>query len=208
MNSPLDRPSAPLPAQYQRFVSRDEVNSLPVRRYEGAVALVETREALEHAWADLRGEPAVGWDTETRPSFRKGEWHPPALLQAAGARTVHLLRLQQVDCAATVRELFGAPGIVKAGISVTDDLKQLEATVPGLQARAVVDLGTAARRAGLEQTGLRNLAAIFLGFRLPKGTKTTNWAAARLSSQQIGYAATDAWACRELYLRFRELGMI
>ena len=64
------------------------------------------------------------------------------------------------------------------------------------------------KRAGLEQTGLRNLSALFLGFRIPKGTKTTNWAAARLSPQQINYAATDAWACRELYLRFLELGLV
>ena len=208
MSSRVDRPATPLPTQYLRYVSREEVNELPVRRYEGEVTLVETREALERAWQDLRGEPAVGWDTETRPSFRKGEWHPPALLQAAGARTVHLLRLQRIDCAATVRALFGEPAIVKAGISVTDDLMQLGTTIPDLQANAVVDLGRAAQRAGLEQTGLRNLAAIFLGFRLPKGIKTTNWAATRLSAQQIGYAATDAWACRELYLRFRELGMI
>ena len=204
----MEQRATHLPPQYLRYVSREEVNELPVRRYEGAVTLVETPEALERAWQELRGEPAVGWDTETRPSFRKGEWHPPALLQAAGARTVHLLRLQRIDCAATVRALFGEPGIVKAGISVADDLMQLGGTVPDLQAQSVVDLGLAARRAGLEQTGLRNLAAIFLGFRLPKGTKTTNWAAARLTSQQIGYAATDAWACRELYLRFRELGMV
>jgi ribonuclease D len=198
----------PLPAEVLRYVSRDEVNALPVGRYEGAVTVVETREALERAQADLRGEPAVGWDTETRPSFRKGESHPPALLQAAGARRVHLFRLLRLDCAPAVRELFGAPGSVKAGISVADDLRQLEGTVPGLQARSVVDLGGIARRAGLEQTGLRNLAALFLGFRLPKGTKTTNWAAARLSAQQVGYAATDAWVCRELYLRFRALGMV
>ena len=208
MNSRMEQRATPLPAQYLRYVSREEVNELPVRRYEGAVALAETPDALERAWQELRGEPIVGWDTETRPSFRKGEWHPPALLQAAGARTVHLLRLQRIDCAATVRALFAERGIVKAGISVADDLMQLGGTVPDLQAQSVVDLGLAARRAGLEQTGLRNLAAIFLGFRLPKGTKTTNWAAARLTAQQIGYAATDAWACRELYLRFRELGMV
>ena len=196
-----------LPDQYLRYMSRDEVNSLPVGRYEGPVTVVESRAALERAQADLRGEADIGWDTETRPSFAKGEWHPPALLQAAGARAVHLFRLQRLDCAPAVRELFGAGQSVKAGISVKDDLRALEGTMPGLEARAVVDLGQVARRAGLEQTGLRNLAAIFLGVRLPKGTKTTNWAASRLSPMQVSYAATDAWACRQLYLRFRELGM-
>ena len=60
----------------------------------------------------------------------------------------------------------------------------------------------------MEQTGLRNLAGIFLGFRVAKGAKTTNWSSPRLTAQQINYAATDAWACRELYLKFKELGMI
>jgi ribonuclease D len=61
---------------------------------------------------------------------------------------------------------------------------------------------------GLKQTGVRNLAGIVLGIRLTKGTKTTNWAAPRLTPQQITYAATDAWACRELYLRFRQLNLV
>jgi ribonuclease D len=202
------RSGAPLPAEYRRFVSREEVNALPVRRYEGAVMVLDTPQALERAREELDGETVVGWDTETRPSFAKGESHPPALLQAAGARVVLLFRLQRTDCSRAVRALFGAPGIVKAGISVADDLRQLEKTFPGLDAHAVLDLGKVAHGAGLGQTGLRNLAALFLGFRVPKGTKTTNWAASRLSAQQIGYAATDAWACRELYLKFRELGML
>jgi organic hydroperoxide reductase OsmC/OhrA len=69
-------------------------------------------------------------------------------------------------------------------------------------------MGIVAKRHGLKQTGVRNLAGIFLGFRIPKGTKTSNWAAPRLSPQQITYAATDAWACRELYLCFKRLGLV
>jgi ribonuclease D len=64
----------------------------------------------------------------------------------------------------------------------------------------VVDVGTLAKRRGVEQTGLRNLAGIVLGFRIPKGRRTSNWAAARLTRQQIAYAAMDAWAARALYL--------
>jgi ribonuclease D len=73
---------------------------------------------------------------------------------------------------------------------------------------AVVDLGAVAKRQGLEQSGVRNLAGLFLGLRIPKSTGTSNWAAPRLSEQQIVYAATDAWVCREVYLRFGDLGML
>ena len=81
-------------------------------------------------------------------------------------------------------------------------------TTDSALAQAVVDLGQVAKRNGLKQTGVRNLAGIFLGTRIPKGAKTTNWAARRLTPQQITYAATDAWVCRELYLRFAQLELI
>jgi ribonuclease D len=74
--------------------------------------------------------------------------------------------------------------------------------------KSVVDLGAVATRHGLKQTGVRNLVGLFLGFRIPKGTKTSNWARPRLTPQQIAYAATDAWACRELYLAFRSRGLV
>jgi ribonuclease D len=158
------------------------------------------------AMDDLRHESLAGWDTETRPAFRKGEVHRPSLLQVATARAVYLFQLQKLDLSAAVTELFAAPGLLKAGISVADDLQQLKLQYP-IDEKSVLDLGRLAHRHGMKQTGLRNLAGIFLGFRVPKGAKTTNWAARELSAQQINYAATDAWACRVLYLRFRELGI-
>ena len=72
----------------------------------------------------------------------------------------------------------------------------------------MLDVGVAARRAGLKQTGVRNLAGIALGFRIPKSASTSNWAAPRLSPAQIAYAATDAWVCRELFLCFERLGLL
>ena len=90
---------------------------------------------------------------------------------------------------------------------MADDLRNLK-KVFEFDERSVVDLGKVAKRHGLKQTGVRNLAGMFLGTRIPKGAKTTNWAARRLTPQQITYAATDAWACRELYLRFEELKMV
>ena len=183
------------------------MNALPVGGYEGDIVMVETRRDFDRAWEDLAAEASVGWDTETRPAFRAGESYLPSLVQAATARAVYLFPLAKMDFSKVVGGLFAEPSIVKAGISVADDLKKLKAVFPFDEA-SVLDLGHAARRAGLKQTGLRNLAAVFLGFRVPKGAKTTNWASARLTAQQVRYAATDAWACRELYLRFQELGFL
>ena len=197
----------PLPPEYLRSISREEMNTLPIRRYEGAVHLVESPAMLERAAADILREAVVGFDTETRPAFRKGESHLPSLAQVATARAVYLFPLQRLDCSAMLGELLGAPHIVNAGVALADDLRQLRQLFEFSPA-AALDLGHVARRHGLKQTGLRNLTGIFLGTRIPKGTKTTNWAAPRLSPQQVTYAATDAWACRELYVKFAALNLL
>jgi len=155
---------------------------------------------------DIRAERVLGFDTETRPAFRKGEQHPPCLVQAATGRAVYLFPLQRMDFSASIAEFLGAREIVKVGVSLAHDLRQLELVFPLAEA-SMLDAGAIARRLGLEQTGLRNLAALFLGFRIPKGNRTSNWAARRLSRAQMLYAATDAWACRELFFRFQELGV-
>ena len=196
-----------LPAEFQRQVSREELNALPVGRWEGEIVMVETRGDFDRAWEDLAGEASVGWDTETRPAFRVGESYLPSLVQAATARAVYLFPLARMDLSKVVGGLFAEPTIVKAGISVADDLKKLK-QVFAFEEAAVLDLGHVAKRHGMKQTGLRNLAGVFLGMRVTKGAKTTNWAAPRLTEQQLLYAATDAWVCRLLYLKFRELGFI
>ena len=193
----------PLP----RAITREEIAGLPIRRYDGDVNLVATVAELERAMADIRAESAVGFDTETRPAFRKGESYLPCLIQVATARTVHLFQLSRLDCSAASAELLGNSAIAKAGVGLKYDLGRLKLLFP-FDAAGELDLGVVAKRHGLEQSGVRNLAGMFLGFRIPKGAGTSNWAARQLTPQQIGYAATDAWACRELYLRFEALGML
>jgi ribonuclease D len=193
----------PLP----RTISREDVISLPIRRCELEVAVIESPRQLDPAMAELRKESVVGLDTETRPAFRKGEVHLPALVQVGASRAVYLFPLQRMDFSAALTELMQAPGIVKAGVSLAYDLRQLKLLF-AFEPASVVDLGIVARRAGMEQTGVRNLAAMFLGYRIPKGNKTSNWAAKQLTGAQITYAATDAWVCRELYLRFAEMGLL
>ena len=195
-----------LPDHLLRAISKDEVNLLPVRRYEGEVRLAETPAQVEDAIAALLAEPVVGFDTETRPAFRPGESYSPSLAQAATAHAVILFPLQRVDCSGLARVL-GDERVAKAGVAMRDDLKGLRKLFE-FEERAIVDLGTVAKRHGVQKTGVRTLSALFLGFRIPKGAKTTNWAARRLSPQQITYAATDAWACRELFLKFRELNLL
>ena len=190
-----------------RSISKEDLANLPIRRYEGKVSLVETSRELEQARADIRQERVVGLDTETRPSFKKGEVHLPCLVQAATAQAVYLFQLSRLDVFPALVELLAKPLIIKTGIGLAYDLRQLKQVFP-FTVENIVDLGVVARRRNLGQTGVRNLAGMLLGFRIPKGNRTSNWAAQRLSPAQINYAATDAWACRELYLKFETLGLL
>src|SRR5712691_6361005 len=202
-------PASPVVVQNEiaRSISREDMAKLPIRRYAGKVCVVATPQDLGEALEDLREEAVVGLDTETRPAFRKGESHLPCLVQAATARAVYLFQLRRTEVFPVLAELLSDPRIVKAGVSLADDLRALK-RVFAFAEKNMLDLGLVARRSGFGQTGVRNLAGILLGFRIPKGTKTSNWAARELSAQQIAYAATDAWACRELVLRFQSLGLL
>lgn len=190
-----------------QVISKEALNELPVRRYDGKVRLITTVPELEQARADLRQEAIVGLDTETRPSFRKGEVYLPCLVQAATARAVYLFQLSRVDVIPVINELLASPQAVKAGVGLAHDLRQLKQVFP-FEVENVVDLGVVARRQGLGQSGVRNLAGMLLGFRIPKGNRTSNWAAPQLTPAQIAFAATDAWACRELYLEFAKRGLL
>jgi len=190
-----------------RSISKEDLANLPIRRYEGKVSLVETSRELEQARVDIRQERVVGLDTETRPSFKKGEVHLPCLVQAATAQAVYLFQLSRLDVFPALVELLAKPQVIKTGVGLAYDLRQLKLVFP-FTVESIVDLGVVARRRNLGQTGVRNLAGMLLGFRIPKGNRTSNWAAPRLSPAQINYAATDAWACRELYLKFETLGLL
>jgi ribonuclease D len=190
-----------------RAISREEMAKLPIRRYGGEVCLAVTPGDLERALSDIRQESVIGFDTETRPAFKKGETHLPCLVQAATARAVYLFQLRQIEVFPVLAELLAQPRAVKVGVALANDLRPLKRLFPFVE-QNVLDLGVVARRCSLTQTGLRNLAGIFLGFRIPKGARTSNWAAPHLSAAQITYAATDAWACRELFLQFQSLGLV
>jgi hypothetical protein len=137
----------PLPPELVRELSRDEVNALEIRRYEGEVRLVETPQELERAAGEWREERVMGFDTETRPAFRPGESYLPALAQLATARKVYLLPLQRLDCSGVLRGLLGAEHTIKVGVGMPDDFRALPrgaaARHPHSQGHEDLELGRA-----------------------------------------------------------------
>jgi ribonuclease D len=188
-------------------IPHEELMQLPILRYEGPTRLVRTQDDLKRAAHDIGREEVVGLDTETRPTFRKGQVHAPSLVQIATSQTVYLFQLAKMDSSRVLAAAFENAQLIKAGVALSRDLSDLQKQFAFLPVN-VVDLGEIAKRQGMKQTGLRNLTGLFLDGRITKGPQTSNWAQPNLSSTQIRYAATDAWACRELYLRFQSLGLL
>jgi ribonuclease D len=197
-----------LPEEYTRAIGSEEINALPLRRFEGEIYLVRTEGQRKAAIKRLRAERVLGFDTETRPTFRKGQpQHPPALVQLAGSDCVYLFQISLLPFSDGLLDLLADVALLKAGVSVRDDLKGLKSLAPFEEA-GFLDLGEVARTLKMQTHGLRGLAANLLGFRISKGAQCTNWARTNLSAQQIAYAATDAWVSREIYLAMQRLGVV
>ena len=163
-------------------------------------------EDWEKALPDLAREQVLGFDTETRPSFRKGRLNTPSLVQLATGRAVYLVQLSWWPFGPELAGLLADPGVIKAGVAIGDDMRELGRLYPFTPA-GTVDLGMVARAHQLTTQGLRTLAANLFGQRISKGPQCSNWSVPELSKRQVIYAATDAWIGRAIYLRMRELGM-
>ena len=187
-----------------RTLSKAAINALPVAGFTGRIELVEATAAASacaalHAGAVLGGRRVLGFDTESRPSFRRGERHPIALVQLATADLACLFRIDpEHGPAAALCELLECDDVIKVGQGPADEVRELREHW-GVVARRVADLVPVARAAGCAPLSLRGLAAAYLGIRITKGAQTSNWAAPSLSERQQRYAATDAWVCREIY---------
>jgi ribonuclease D len=197
-HSETDRPG------FDRRMSKDEINSCPMEQWTGPTSIVRTWDELATAMAKLAGHALLGFDTETRPAYTKGESYPPSLLQLATDEEVFIFQFKQVGLAKPLCELLADPTIIKTGVALDYDIRELK-KMAHFKAAGFMDLGNLAKKAGIKNHGLRGLAAVLLGFRISKGAQTSNWAKDVLAPHQIQYAATDAWVGRKLYLALEQV---
>ena len=192
---------------FDRRMSKDEINSLPIRGYGGKIVVVRTGDELESALEALSRETLLGFDTETRPNFKKGQNNQPSLIQLAAEETVYIFQLQHIKFPVSLRKIMADQTIIKTGVAIDQDLLQLQRLGPFTEG-GFAGLARMAKTAGIKNHGLRGLAAVLLGFRISKGAQRSNWGSETLSNKQINYAATDAWVGREIFLRLKEMGVI
>ncbi len=182
----------------RRAITKEEINKLPLRHYTGVIHVVDSRSRMDKAASALQAETVLGFDIETRPAFSAGEAYLPSLLQLAASESVYLFQLGRIGSFKALRRLLSDRQIVKAGVSVSDDIKKLNEVFP-FKPGGFVELAHMAAEAGIKNAGVRGLAALLFGFRISKSNKCSRWDSPKLGRAQIFYAATDAWACRRIY---------
>ena len=195
------------PVRPDQALSREEINRLPLAAYRGPIHVVRARPQMLAAIRELRREPLLGFDTEKRPSFTKGESHPPALLQLAGRQDVYIFQLHILGLPSELTDLLANGHIIKAGVAIGRDLQELR-QMTEFEPRGVVDIGACAMKSGMKHHGLRGLAAVLLGCRISKGAQLTNWERPDLPGPALQYAATDAWVSRRIYEAMKEHGRL
>ena len=187
-----------------KSITKEEIAELPIRAFEGKINVPLTEEEICAAVGYLRRYPVLGFDTETRPNFRKGQHNNVALLQLSAGNEAFVVRLNKIKLPEVVKQLLADASITKVGAAIHDDLKalvKLSPFVPG----GFVDVQTIAKQLGIENLGLRPLAAMLMGIKISKAQQTSNWEIPYLTAAQRLYAATDAWVSLEIYTRLNAM---
>ena len=183
-------------------ITAEEINNLPLRTFEGKTFVVSNPDQLSKIVREIESHVVVGFDTETRPSFKKGQMYQVSLLQLAIPDKVFLIRLNHTGVTEELAGLFSNSRIIKAGVGIRDDLKALQKLRP-FEPVNCYDLSTLAKEAGLQVESVKKLTALLLGFRISKSAQTSNWEVTTFTQKQIEYAATDAWVCLMLYHKLK-----
>lgn len=183
---------------FRKTISRDELNSLPINSFKGNIRVIEDLEEINKVLPLIQKAKCLGFDTESRPSFRKGTNNRIALLQLATDNNAFLFRINKTKLPETLVRILSDPDLVKVGAAIRDDIKGLQKYSDFVPA-GFVELQNYVSDFGIENNGLRKLAGIVLNFRISKRYQVSNWENKTLSEGQIQYAATDAWVSYKVY---------
>ena len=178
-------------------IDNDTVAALPAAHFPGRIVVVDKDSEIGAACEELRRHRMIGFDTETRPSFRAGVSYKVSLLQLSTPDTCYLFRLSRIRLDNRILKVLGSHEILKVGADIMGDIRSLHA-LRDFKADGFVDLQHEAIRWGIQEKSLRKLSAIVLGQRVSKAQRLSNWEAESLTEQQREYAATDAWVCVEI----------
>jgi ribonuclease D len=189
--------------KYHENITAEELVNYDLSWFKGEIVVVDDLKIFRKVIPGLKDKRVLGFDTETRPSFRKGCNNKVSLIQLATSDMACLFRINKIGIPEELVNILADPEVIKAGVAVHDDirfLKHIRKFIP----EGFVDLQKLVKEHGIDSSGLKKLTAIVLGFRISKRQQVTDWEAEELSEAQQIYAATDAWVCHEIYRRLSD----
>lgn len=186
---------------FKESISNEELVEMPLRSFDGEIIVVETIEQAKKAAKELAQHRIIGFDTETKPSFKKGVTNRVALLQLSIHHKAWLLRVNKIGLPKEIMDILADKSIIKPGVAIRDDIKGLQ-ELKKFRPNGFVELQDEAKDMGIQNFSLKKLTAITCGFRISKGQQLSNWEANELSEAQQLYAATDAWAALVIFEHF------
>ncbi|MDD6211212.1 MAG: 3'-5' exonuclease domain-containing protein 2 [Bacteroidales bacterium] len=179
-------------------LTKDELTALPAEKYTNRIVVIDTQKEVEKAVNYLRGFKIIGFDTETRPSFKKGKQHQVALLQLSTEECAFLFRINRIGLPDILKDLLESKDILKIGLSLKDDFAALH-RIASVEFASFIELQNLAQKFHIKNRGLRGIYGVLFGKKISKAQRLSNWEADVLSEAQKEYAALDAWASLRIY---------
>ena len=187
---------------YQSEITHEEVAALDLIQYEGPITLIQTEEDFQEAIEAISEHKILGFDTETRPSFKKGTSYPTSLIQLSASDQAWLIRVSRIGYPVELLNLLSDPEVIKVGTGLNDDIRRMRCDFQ-FEPGGFLDLQSYVEAFQIWEKGLKKLSSIILGHRISKSQQVSNWDAENLTEAQLRYAATDAWICLEIYYELR-----
>ncbi len=183
---------------YRNDITREEIDSLEIHQFSGKIQLIDSPEDVFEAVNILKNHSYIGFDTETKPNFKKGRPNRVALLQLATPKEVFLFRLNKTGITNELISLFEEDEIIKSGVAIRDDVRRLR-SIRDFNPAGFLELQNYSGFYGIESNSLKKLAAIVLGIKISKSQQLSDWEGKVLTEAQKRYAATDAWVSLQVY---------
>ncbi len=179
-------------------ITKEQLSGLPIETFAGKIIVIDHEEEVSDAVAFLSQQAALGFDTETKPSFKRGQNHKVALMQLATDEVCYLFRLNRIGYPDKLVQLMSNPDIKKIGLSLRDDfaaIRQRSVRKP----ENFIDLQLFVDKFGIDDNSLQKIYALLFGRKISKSQRLSNWETSQLTPAQQSYAAIEAWACLRIY---------
>ena len=184
--------------EYKTKISEEEIEELPNFTFDGEIIVIDHEDKIDAAVNDLSSYSHIGFDTETKPAFKRGQAHKVALMQLSTMEVCYLFRLNKIGYPDELDEIICNPDIKKIGLSLRDDFAAIRKR-SDKKPQNFIDLQSFVDEYDIDDNGLQRIYAILFGKKISKNQRLSNWEASVLSEAQKNYAAMDAWACLRIY---------